>query len=105
MFHLSLAAARINAGMSQKEAAAALNVSNNTIINWENGHTKITSDNLIKISELYKCPIEFLINNSGIVGEINRIIVTTDNDELIADITTDNVICKEGYKVRCLDSA
>ena len=38
--NITLAAARVNAGMTQKEAAKRMEVSNNTIINWETG--KIT---------------------------------------------------------------
>lgn len=34
---ISLAAARVNAGMTQEEVAKALRVSKNTVLNWEKG--------------------------------------------------------------------
>ncbi len=36
---ISLAAARVNARLSQKEFAKACNVSESTVINWEKGKT------------------------------------------------------------------
>ena len=36
-FQISLAAARVNAGLTQVEAAEKAHVSNKTINNWENG--------------------------------------------------------------------
>ena len=38
-FRISLAAARLNAGLTQGELAAKLNLSKQTIINWETGHS------------------------------------------------------------------
>lgn len=37
MVKITLKAARVNAGLTQKEAAAALNVSNKTLGSWEAG--------------------------------------------------------------------
>ena len=37
---ISLAAARINAGLSQQKVAELLNKTRHTIWNWENGKTK-----------------------------------------------------------------
>jgi transcriptional regulator with XRE-family HTH domain len=39
-FKISLAAARVNAGMTQEQAAAAMKVSKTTINGWENGKTE-----------------------------------------------------------------
>lgn len=36
-FKITLAAARVNAGMTQSEVAAKMHVSKNTIVNWEKG--------------------------------------------------------------------
>lgn len=41
-FKITLKAARVNAGLTQKEIAEILNRSESTIINWENGKTKIS---------------------------------------------------------------
>lgn len=37
---ISLAAARVNANMTQEKVAKALGLSTQTIINWENGKTQ-----------------------------------------------------------------
>lgn len=53
MFKITLAAARVNAGYSQTEAAKALNVSNSTLCNWEKGKTFPDQPMIEKICLLY----------------------------------------------------
>lgn len=55
---ISLAAARINAKMSQKEVADALHVSNKTVGNWEAGTSEPSFATLNELSRLYGIPIE-----------------------------------------------
>ena len=55
-----LNAARVNAGMTQTEAAKALNRNKQTIVNWEKGLTAIKGSDLVRLSELYGIPIEYL---------------------------------------------
>lgn len=50
---ISIRAARVNAGYSQKEAADRLGVSNKTLGNWENGITFPPADKIVAICELY----------------------------------------------------
>ena len=50
---LSLRAARVNSGYSQKDAAGHLGVSNKTLGNWENGITFPPADKIPAICELY----------------------------------------------------
>jgi DNA-binding XRE family transcriptional regulator len=57
---ITLKAARVNAGMTQDEAAHALNKTKQTIVNWESGVTEIKYRDLMRLSELYSMPIEFL---------------------------------------------
>lgn len=67
MAKISLEAARVNAGLSQKEAAQALKVSNKTICSWENGKTFPSTKHIDAICELYKMSyddINFLPSNS-----------------------------------------
>ena len=53
MFKISLEAARRNAGLSQKDAAKALKISNTTLGKWERGESFPTADKIPKICELY----------------------------------------------------
>ena len=39
-FQISLAAARVNAGLTQEEAAKALKVGKQTIVSWEKGNSE-----------------------------------------------------------------
>lgn len=57
---ISLEAARINAGLSQKEMAKILGVSNTTVCNWENGNSEPSASQLRKISELSGIPMDFI---------------------------------------------
>lgn len=58
MFQISLKAARINAGLKQKEVSAAMHVDTATIINWEKGKTSPRADQLRRLCELYSIPID-----------------------------------------------
>lgn len=40
-FQISLAAARVNAGLTQQDVASMMKVSKNTIVNWENGKVEM----------------------------------------------------------------
>lgn len=51
-FEISIKAARINAGLTQKELAKIIGVSNLTISSWETGKTEPTVSQLKKIAEV-----------------------------------------------------
>lgn len=57
---ISLEAVRVNAGMTQKEWAKVLGVSNTTVVNWEKGTTEPSLSILRKMSELSKIPMDFI---------------------------------------------
>jgi DNA-binding XRE family transcriptional regulator len=57
---ISLEAVRVNAGMSQKEWARKLGVSNNTVINWEKGNTEPTLSQVREMSLLSGIPMDFI---------------------------------------------
>ncbi len=57
---ISLAAARVNAGLKQKEMAEMLGVDTSTIHNWENAKSEPTVSQLRKISEISGIPMDFL---------------------------------------------
>ena len=67
MFKISLEAARVNAGLSQKVAAQELGISNTTLGKWEKGESFPTADKIPEICELYGVHydnINFLPNRS-----------------------------------------
>ena len=67
MMKISIKAARVNVGLSQKEAADYLKVSNKTLGNWENGITYPPADKIPDICELYGVSydhLNFLPNDS-----------------------------------------
>lgn len=51
---ITLRAARVNAGMTQKEVAKKMGISNNTIVHWENDISIPRSDYLREICRLYQ---------------------------------------------------
>lgn len=55
---ISLAAARVNAGLSQNVAAEKLNVSNKTLWAWEKGLAVPRADKIDAICELYGIPYD-----------------------------------------------
>ena len=55
---ISLAAARVNAGLTQRDVAAAMGVSQSTVINWEKYVTEPTVGQSRKLCELYEMPID-----------------------------------------------
>lgn len=60
MYQISLEAARVNAKMSQKEAATALGVNVSTILNWEKGKTSPDADKFKELCAIYGCPIDLI---------------------------------------------
>lgn len=57
---ISLAAARVNAGLTQEEAAKALKVGKQTIVSWEKGYTEPKMSQSRQLSSLYKIPLDYI---------------------------------------------
>lgn len=55
---ISLAAARVNAQLTQREAAKKIGVSETTIVNWEAGRSEPTVTQARTLSELYQMPLD-----------------------------------------------
>lgn len=53
---ISLAAARVNAKMTQEDVAKEMHVSKQTIVNWEKGKTVPGIPEIEKLSRIYKMP-------------------------------------------------
>lgn len=58
---ITLAAARVNAGLTQTEAAEKIGVSQITISNWETGKTSPKMSIVPIIADLYKIPAHDLL--------------------------------------------
>lgn len=59
-FRISLAAARVNAGMTQDEVAKKMKVSKNTVVAWEKGTTEPKVSQGKALSDLYNIPLKFI---------------------------------------------
>ena len=57
---ISLAAARVNAGLSQDDVARVMHVSKNTVVSWEKYKTEPSVSQGIKLSELYNLPLDVI---------------------------------------------
>ena len=57
---ISLAAARVNAGLTQEYVAKALNVSKNTIVSWEKGDSEPKKTQADSLSDLYGMPLDYI---------------------------------------------
>lgn len=60
VYKISIAAARINANLTQKKAAELIGVAPRTLCCWERGQTFPTTKQLEKISEVYRIPKDML---------------------------------------------
>lgn len=61
MLKITLKAARVNAGMTQGQAAEKLGVIKETILNWENGKTRVGTIQLMALCQLYGISIDDII--------------------------------------------
>lgn len=57
---ISLAAARVNAGMTQEEVSKKMKVSKNTLVKWEKGQTEPSITQGRELANLYKIPLDFI---------------------------------------------
>lgn len=72
MLKISLKAARVNAGMTQRQAAEKLGVIKETVLNWENGNTKVGTIQLMALCNLYGVSIDNIVlpKNSTKSGQV-----------------------------------
>lgn len=70
---ISLAAARVNAGMTQQDVADKMHISKQTIINWEKGKTKLKVAEFEMLARMYNIPQDYIFVpcNSTKSREIN----------------------------------
>lgn len=60
-FKISLAAARVNAGLTQQKVADMMHISNRTLINWEKGNISPSYSDLQMLCDIYKVSIDFIL--------------------------------------------
>ncbi len=53
---VSIASARVNAGLTQKEVCEKMGITEKTLIMWEKGRIP-RADKLIKLCEIYGCDV------------------------------------------------
>ena len=63
---ITLKAARVNAGISQRNAAMALNISRSTLHNYELGKTVPGWDVVRRIEKLYGLPADYIFFSSDV---------------------------------------
>ena len=59
-FQISMAAARVNAGLTQEDVARELKVGKQTVINWERGKTEPKIHQARQLSDLYGMPLDYI---------------------------------------------
>lgn len=60
MFQLSLKSARVNAGMTVKEAAGMLGIHHQTLSKYEKDSSNISVSLLSQMSDLYQIPSDYI---------------------------------------------
>ncbi len=58
---ISMEAARVNAKLTQDEAAKILHVTKQTLVNWEKGRTEPKTSQAVKMAEVYGVPYDNII--------------------------------------------
>lgn len=71
-FSTNLKELRENKGLTQREIAKLLDISQVTYCNWENNKTEPDLDNLIRLCKFFKVSTDYLL---GIESEDGRIII------------------------------
>ena len=61
MTRITLRAARVNAGLTLKEVAKKLGVTERTVSNWEKGSTSIPAKELIALCTIYAISIDAIV--------------------------------------------
>ena len=70
---VTLRAARVNAGLTQREAAERLGKDSHTILNWEKGRFSIDTGNFLALCSMYGCTKDDIIMpDSSALSEQNK---------------------------------
>lgn len=59
-YKITLRAARVNAGLTQKQVAQSVNVCIDTVRSWEIGKSEPSASKFKALCDLYNCPEDFI---------------------------------------------
>ncbi len=76
---------RTEKGLSQRNIAKILNISQGTYNNWENGKTEPSIAQLIELSKFFEISVDYLISNSDDAGIINYNKNITEYEKALLD--------------------
>ncbi len=76
---------RTEKGLSQRNIAKILNISQGTYNNWENGKTEPSIAQLIELSKFFEISVDYLISNSDDTGIINYNKNITEYEKALLD--------------------
>lgn len=57
---ISLAAARVNAGLTQEDVVKMLKITKNTLVSWEKGTSEPKISQARELSKLYNMPLDVI---------------------------------------------
>lgn len=60
-FQISLKAARVNAGMTQKDVASLLGISNQTVIKWEKTPGVVPGERMAQLASIYGLSVDRIL--------------------------------------------
>ena len=63
-YQISLAAARVNAGMSQKDVARQMHITEATLVSWEKGNTEPKPSQARELEKIYNFPMDYIFFGS-----------------------------------------
>ncbi len=81
---------------SQRQMAAAFNVSQGTYNNWEQGNTQPSIEQLIELAKFFKVSVDYLIGNSDEEGYIK--VQNSLTDDEISTLARFNKLSDESKK-------
>ncbi len=91
---------RKDADMSQFELAEILGVSQQTISKYENGTREPDNATLIKLSEIFNCSVDYLLDHTTIKEPIETIAAHHDGDDWTEEELEDIEKFKEFVRMR-----
>ena len=86
---------RVKQGITGSSLHKRLGISQKTLNNYENGRTEIPSRVLIKLTEIFGVSADYILG----IKKYTTITVVNSKSEVLASISNDDVIEREGYKV------